>query len=130
MLPWIFIGGAIGASARYLVVLLLPASIKTGFPWPTVFVNLAGSLIIGFLWAAFEKHKVSENVRNFIFIAILGSFTTFSTFSNETAQLLRDLQYGAVLLNVALHSVVGIFFAFIGYVVGAKIVFPHSVEQK
>ena len=123
MVPWIFFGGAIGASVRYLAILSLPAELKTGFPWPTVLINLSGSLIIGFLWAAFEKHRISENLRNFIFIAILGSFTTFSTFSNETAQLLRELQYGAVLLNIALHSGLGILLAFTGYVFGIKLVF-------
>jgi len=124
MVPWIFLGGAIGASIRYLVVLLLPTELKTGFPWPTLLINLTGSLLIGFLWAAFEKYPISENVRNFIFIAILGSFTTFSTFSNETALLIRDTSYSAAILNIALHSGLGILLAFIGYIVGVKLIFP------
>ncbi len=115
---WIMLGGAMGASMRYMVIRQIAMRIEHVFPWPTLIVNLTGSLIIGLLWGIFEAHEISHNVRNLIFIGILGSFTTFSSYSNEILLLLREHLYGPAFLNILLHNIGGISLAYLGYLTG------------
>lgn len=88
-------GGAIGSSARYAVALL--ASGAT-FPAGTLTVNLLGSLLIGM---AMEAMAASE-LRLFLVTGILGGFTTYSSFNQETLQLMRTGAWGTAFLNAAL----------------------------
>ena len=83
-------GGGLGAILRYLVSGVTYRYFSGGFPWGTLSVNLIGSLIIGLLWGMFETVSISPNIRLFLFIGILGSFTTFSAFSLENFHLVRD----------------------------------------
>ncbi|MFA6282099.1 MAG: fluoride efflux transporter CrcB [Candidatus Omnitrophota bacterium] len=109
------VGGAIGSILRY-VVSGLDYKFSYGiFPISTLVVNLSGSLVIGLLWGLFEQVAVSSNIRMFIFMGILGGFTTFSTFALENFNLLRDGEKNIALLNVLISSVFGILFVFIGY---------------
>ncbi len=120
-LLYIAAGGAIGALLRYSVSGVIHRFLSNGFPWGTLGVNLSGSLLIGFLWGMFESVIVSQNIRLMIFIGILGSFTTFSTFSLENFHLLRDGEYGMFALNVSLSFVLGIVLVFAGYFVSRYI---------
>ena len=92
----VMIGGALGTLARYAVsVLALP--ISRDLPWGTILINVAGSFVIGFfgtLTLAHGRFPVSENIRLFVMIGLCGGFTTFSSFSLQTLDLLRS---GAVL---------------------------------
>ena len=110
-------GGAAGALLRYGVSGLISRSFSGGFPLGTLAVNLIGSFLIGLLWGVLEIVTISQNVRLFIFIGLLGSFTTFSTFSLENFSMLRDGEYWLVLCNVALSVVLGVMFVFIGFFV-------------
>ncbi|SUE63030.1 fluoride efflux transporter CrcB [Roseomonas gilardii] len=99
----VMIGGALGTLARYAVsVLALP--ISRDLPWGTILINVAGSFVIGFfgtLTLAHGRFPVSENIRLFVMIGLCGGFTTFSSFSLQTLDLLRS---GAVLrasINIA-----------------------------
>ncbi len=112
---YIGIGGAAGAVLRYLVSGWVYRFSTGFFPWGTLAINLLGSFIIGLLWGFFEVSIVSQNLRLFLFMGILGSFTTFSTFSLESFSLLRDGEYGLLLLNVILSVVLGISLVFAGY---------------
>lgn len=112
---YVAIGGALGALLRYLVSGWTYRYSSGVFPWGTLVVNLAGSLIIGLLWGLFEASVVSSNVRLLLFMGVLGSFTTFSTFSLESFSLLRDGEYSFLLWNVLLSVVLGIGFVFAGY---------------
>ncbi len=85
------------------------------FPISTLVVNVTGSLAIGFLWGTLDRFTISSNVRMFIFIGILGGYTTFSTFSLETFNLMRDGEYRIALLNVALSAVLSVGAVFLGY---------------
>jgi CrcB protein len=88
----IAVGGAIGTLGRYgLSVLALP--IDQNLPWGTILINILGSFVIGLfgtLTLATGKFPVSENTRLFVMVGLCGGFTTFSAFSLQTLDLIRD----------------------------------------
>ncbi|HLF86413.1 MAG TPA: CrcB family protein [Nitrospiria bacterium] len=92
------------------------------FPWGTLGVNLLGSFIAGFLWEGFERAAVSPELRIFVFIGILGSFTTFSSYNLETFSLLRDGEIRLALSNVVVSNVLGIALIFIGYAASRSLI--------
>lgn len=114
------LGGFIGAILRYLVggyVQDLTRSI--GFPYGTLFVNVSGCFIVGLLFHLSDTHGVfSSQTRSLIFIGILGSFTTFSTFGNETMHLFRESQNFLASANVLAHIVLGLGAVWLGRVSG------------
>ena len=114
---FIGIGGAIGALLRYVVSGIGSRYSDGVFPAGTLAVNLIGCFIIGLLWSIFEEYAVSSSLRVFIFIGILGGFTTFSTFALENFNLLRDGEKALVFLNIVLSIVCGLFLVFAGYMV-------------
>jgi len=82
-------GGALGALARWAVVLALPRS-PGQWPWATLAVNLVGCLLIGVLLAVLSARRPDdERLRTFLGAGVLGGFTTFSAFAVEAADLLR-----------------------------------------
>jgi fluoride exporter len=114
-LLFIAFGGAIGAVMRYLMSGLDYKFSQGVFPVSTLVINLLGSLVIGFLWGLFEAVVVTSNVRMFIFIGILGGFTTFSTFALENFNLIRDGERNIALINIIVSNVFGIGLVFIGF---------------
>lgn len=83
-------GGFAGAVARYLVALALPF-IGTGFPFGTLFVNVAGCLLIGFISElSITSSLVSPELRLLLATGFCGGFTTFSSYMYEVMSLLRD----------------------------------------
>lgn len=84
------LGGAFGAVARYLVSGWIQDVGRSFFPWGTLGVNVAGSLLLGFAMVWLQGTLASAEARSFVTIGFLGSFTTFSTFSYETLAMLRD----------------------------------------
>jgi fluoride exporter len=111
----IALGGAIGSVLRYIVSGLDYRFSGGVFPVSTFVVNATGSLVIGFLWGFFERFAVSPNVRMFIFIGLLGGYTTFSTFTLETFNLMRDGEYKIALMNVLWSNAVCIGAVFVGF---------------
>ncbi len=99
-----------GAVLRYTIsgqVQRMTQSI--GFPHGTLAVNIAGCLIIGILTRMDELRQVfSSEVRLLLFMGILGAFTTFSTFSNETINLINDRRFYFAFLNVGIHILLGL----------------------
>jgi len=112
---YIAVGGASGALLRYWASGLAHRIGGSSFPWGTLSVNLIGSFLIGFLWGMFESVIVSQNTRILIFIGILGSFTTFSTFSLESFHLIRDGEYSLFFANIVSSFILGIALVFAGY---------------
>lgn len=110
------IGGAIGAVSRYVVSGLDFRYSYGALPVGTLVVNLSGSLIIGFLWGIFEAVSISSNMRLFLFIGILGGFTTFSSFALENFTMLREGERNAVIVNIVISNLLGIFLVYVGYV--------------
>ncbi len=115
-------GGAIGTLLRYALSGLTYKVLNGGFPWGTLFVNLAGSFAIGLLWGILEVETMSSNVRSFIFIGILGGFTTFSTYAFESFSLFRDGEAKLAIINLVASNVLGILLVFGGFLLSRYIV--------
>ena len=111
------LGGFIGAILRYLLSgYAQHLSRVSFFPIGTIAVNVLGCLAIGFLSGLAQNLQVfSPHARLFLFIGILGSFTTFSTFGYETMALFRDGEVFLAFLNVSLQMVVCLGVTFIGF---------------
>lgn len=110
------LGGAIGTLLRYAMGGLSYRFLNGAFPVSTLLINVTGSLVIGFLWGIVDRFAVSPNVRLFIFIGVLGGFTTFSTFSLETFNLLRDGEYKIAIMNMALSVILSVGAVLAGYI--------------
>jgi CrcB protein len=110
------IGGFIGSSLRYAATgYVQQLSRSIDFPYGTLAVNLIGCFIIGFLSQLAESRGVfTAESRTFVFIGILGGFTTFSAFGNETMNLWREGQNTLALANVAAQIFLGLGLVWIG----------------
>ena len=118
MYAWVALGGALGSMARYAVSLGTARWLGVGFPWGTLFVNVAGSFAIGLLAAlvaADGRPLLGADARAFLLVGVLGGFTTFSSFSLETLELARSGAHGAAALNVALSLVLCLAGAWLGF---------------
>lgn len=117
------IGGFFGSVARYLMSgYAQQLSRSISFPYGTLAVNLLGCFIIGFLAQLADARGVfSAESRAFVFVGILGGFTTFSSFGNETMNLLRDGEMLLAFANVAVHIVVGLAAVWLGRIAAHQI---------
>lgn len=114
-------GGGLGAVLRYLIFFYFERFHKSIFPWPTLIVNLLGALLIGLLWGYFDKLYVSPGFRMFIFIGILGSFTTFSTFAFDVLSMVHDGQFKNMIVYLLASNVLGIGLAYLGFILTAGV---------
>lgn len=109
ILLYIAVGGAAGAIARYGLAGWVHSRAGFQFPWGTLVVNVLGSFLIGVALRWLDASTATPAVRAAITIGLLGSFTTFSTFSYEAVTLLQDAEWqkaagyvlGSVLLGIA-----------------------------
>jgi len=115
-------GGALGTLARYAVaVLAMPISRE--LPWGTIIINVTGSFVIGLfgtLTLAHGRFPVSENVRLFVMIGLCGGYTTFSSFSLQTLDLMRSGAMGRAAVNVAASLALCIGAVAVGHLVAAQ----------
>ena len=118
---YVAIGGAIGAMLRYGTGVLTVQRWGTGFPWGTVTVNLVGSFVIGFLWQWFERYALTPQARTFIFVGILGAFTTFSSFTLDSLRLFQAGKVGLGLWNVVGSNVVGLTAIYLGTLIARQL---------
>jgi len=111
------IGGMTGAILRFLLSgLIQNLSKNDAFPLGTLGVNVLGCFIIGILGGYSETlNAFSPELRAFLMIGLLGSFTTFSSFELETFNLLRNSQFLYAALNVGLQFIVGLIAVVAGY---------------
>jgi CrcB protein len=102
--------GFIGSILRYLCSGYVQSLSKSfEFPYGTLAVNVSGCFLIGFLSQLAESYGAfSSQTRAFLFVGILGGFTTFSAFGNETINLLRDREQVLALLNIASNVLLGL----------------------
>ena len=88
------VGAAVGGVSRYYLSLALTERLGDAFPWGTFVINVTGSLLLGFLMRyALATPSLSAEMRLLLTTGFCGGYTTFSTFSYETAMLLEDGQY-------------------------------------
>ena len=94
------LGGALGTGARYLVVLGAPLVFGRGFPYGTLIVNVVGSFLIGaVMHVSLTSSLASPTLQTFLTTGVMGGFTTYSAFNEETLQYLRDGALGLGALN-------------------------------
>jgi CrcB protein len=106
---WVALGGALGTTGRYWLSGVVARMVGETFPWGTLLINVTGSFIIGFFGALTGPDGrvfVGSTARQFVMIGICGGYTTFSSFSLQTLNLLHDGEWfwaGAnIVLSVAL----------------------------
>ena len=103
------VGGFLGSVSRYLVGGWMHRALGTGFPYGTLTVNVLGCLAIGLLGGLAEtRQMITPEARLFLFIGLLGGFTTFSSFGYETLAFARDGEFVIAGLNVILQMGLGL----------------------
>jgi CrcB protein len=119
----VLLGGAVGTLARY-VVSVLTLAISRELPWGTIIVNVTGSFVIGLfgtLTLAQGRFPLSENVRLFVMVGFCGGYTTFSSFSLQTLDLLRS---GAIVragINIGASVALCVAGVALGHALAAKL---------
>jgi CrcB protein len=108
-------GSFIGGIFRYLLSLLIQAKTTSPFPLPTLTVNVIGCFLIGIVFGIFDKGQLSQEWKLFLATGVLGGFTTFSAFSNETIILFREGHAGHALLYIAASVVFGLLATYFAY---------------
>ena len=104
------VGGFIGAVLRYLMSgLVQNLTQSVTFPHGTLVVNITGCFLMGVFYHLMESQAgMTAEMRLFLLVGLLGSFTTYSTFSHETLNLLQDHGLSLALLNIGTHIILGI----------------------
>lgn len=108
-------GSFIGGVLRYLISVLIQHKSTTGFPLGTLAVNLIGCFFIGIAFGFADHGRISTAWKFFLVTGMLGGFTTFSAFSNETFQLMRDEHIWMAFSYVALSVLAGLLATYIGF---------------
>jgi CrcB protein len=122
MILLIACGGALGAVMRYGASLGVYTLMGRGFPYGTLFVNVSGSLLMGLLSIIMlERFNIGPEWRAAILVGLLGSFTTFSTFSIETLSLLEQGDMTKAFANIVLSVVVCLAAVWIGIGLGRQL---------
>ena len=123
---WVAIGGALGSVARFWVNGLVASRFGAAFPWGTLAINVGGSFIIGLVGALTSpESRMDPQSRvfatQFLMVGVCGGYTTFSSFSWQTLQLIQERQWlyagGNVLLSVMLCMIA----VWLGYLAGGWI---------
>lgn len=114
----VFLGGGIGSIARYLCGRLLA---RYEFPWSTLCVNLAGSFLIGLFARRTLDGPPDDPTRLLVIVGLLGGFTTFSAFSLENLELIKQGSAPLGVANMAIQALGGIGLAALGYALGGSL---------
>ena len=131
---WVMIGSALGGLLRYAIsrwtMHLSPMS--TSFPYGTVFINVLGSFVIGYfgtLTLQTGKYPASDNLRLFVMVGICGGFTTFSSFSLQTFEMMRGGAWGRALANVVLSVVLCVVAVAVGHLAAYHTVARAAIAE-
>ena len=109
-------GSFIGGAMRYLLSTLMKSVCGQGFPWGTLMVNLLGCFLFGMLFAVFGKSSATDNTLYLLLTTgVCGGFTTFSTFANESVQMLQQGNTWGFVGYVATSVVAGLALIALGY---------------
>lgn len=122
---WVSLGGAAGSAARYLMSGWMLSWLGPGFPYGTLAVNLLGSFALALLMRiGIETTALTPNVRFALTTGVMGGFTTYSTFSYETMQLLQGGATVLALGNVAATLLGGLLACSLGWFAAGLVVGP------
>ena len=109
-------GSFIGGAMRYWLSTLMKSACGQGFPWGTLMVNLLGCFLFGMLFAVFGKSSATDNTLYLLLTTgVCGGFTTFSTFANESVQMLQQGNTWGFVGYVATSVVAGLALIALGY---------------
>lgn len=122
MLWYIGLGSALGGMSRYLLGGLVQRAAGAGFPAGTMAVNILGSFLLGLLLRYSLNAPMGPNLRAALTAGFCGGFTTFSTFSYETVELLQDGQWGRAGIYVGLSLVVSLAAVWAGFLLARELV--------
>lgn len=110
------LGSFCGGALRYYISTLMKSACSQGFPWGTLSVNLVGCLLIGLLLGIFSRCGVQSNSWSLLLtVGLCGGFTTFSTFANESLQMLQSGNTLNLLIYILASVIVGIALVALGY---------------
>ena len=110
----IFLGGGTGSVFRYLLTINICRYETTNFPWGTFAVNILGCIFIGVFYTLTSRIHINNDIRLMLTIGLCGGFTTFSTFGNESFQLLKSGLYSSFFAYVISSGVFGILGVMLG----------------
>jgi fluoride exporter len=110
----VFIGGAFGATARFLVIHYWTINTRPGFPMATIVVNCIGCLLIGILWTAIDKFNLPIWVKLLVITGGLGAFTTFSTYGVDMLMLFERSEFGKTAIYFFISNGLGLFCVWAG----------------
>jgi CrcB protein len=121
---WVAIGGALGSVGRFWLNGIISNRFGETFPWGTMLVNISGSFIIGLIGALTVPEGRMDSssrafVTQFLMIGICGGYTTFSSFSLQTLNLLRDREWLYAGGNMALSVVLCLVAVWLGWLLGS-----------
>ncbi len=126
---WIALGGALGSMARYASTNLVAGWLGGHFPWGTLVINVLGSFVIG-IFAAMTgpggRLFVSNDLRLFVMVGICGGYTTFSSFSLQTLDLIHDGAIARAGLNVIGSVGLCLLAVWLGYLAAAALNAPRG----
>lgn len=114
MILLVGLGSFIGGIGRYLLTLLVQNRFLSTFPLGTMVVNIIGCFLIGIVYGISDRGSLPAEWRIFLATGILGGFTTFSSFSNDTVSMLRDAQYLPAFSYIAISVLIGLAATFSG----------------
>jgi fluoride exporter len=118
---WVALGGALGSVGRFWLSGLVAARMGPAFPWGTLLVNVSGSFVIGLLAALVEpggRRYLSPAGREFFMYGLCGGYTTFSSFSLQTLELVREGEMGRAGLNLVASVLLCLVAVWLGYLLG------------
>ncbi|MDK2821581.1 MAG: fluoride exporter [Clostridia bacterium] len=111
---YIALGGALGATSRYIVSTWIYNKSEYLFPLGTFIVNIIGCFLLGVFSNLTLEKSVSPQIRMMISVGFLGAFTTFSTFSLETLNIIKENNIGIAFLNITLSIIIGLLAVWVG----------------
>jgi CrcB protein len=115
---WVFVGGGVGSVLRYLIGVWSAAAFGVAFPYGTMIVNLTGCLALGLVVQLAIAGSWHGDVRAAIAAGLLGGFTTYSSFNQETLALLASGATGAAILNIVITLAAGLAAGAVGLAAG------------
>jgi CrcB protein len=128
---WVMVGSALGGVLRYTLT-RLTLTVSAGFPFGTVLINVLGSFVIGYfgtLTLQSGRYAVSDNVRLFVMVGICGGFTTFSSFSLQTYDLMRSGAWGRAAANVVVSVVLCVAAVGAGHMLAHRVVAQDAIAE-
>jgi fluoride exporter len=128
---WVTVGSALGGLLRYAIT-RMTLTMSAEFPYGTIFINVVGSFVLGYfgtLTLQSGRYAASDNLRLFVMVGLCGGFTTFSSFSLQTFDLLRSGAWIRALANVVLSVILCVAAVAVGHLLAQRSVPDVAIAQ-